>query len=298
MQAPPLTARKEAARRFLTDIWSRGDLEAADALLAPDFVFLLSVPPFRFEGPELFKQLVARNRHAFEGLTYTPDDEHTVAEGDQVVVPWTMRARHVGEWAGYPASHKDVSIRGMTHYRFEGDKIAAAQVQNDALGLVRQIGGLPPVARLPYHLEPLFACTWTVTEEVIGLCPQGLRVNAYVTGGEVSGPRLRGTVRPVDGNWATLLSNGVVHPDYRLTFQTDDGALVGVTATGVGDFGEDAHQKAARGEALERLRPLRLGVHFHTAHPDYLWLNRVLGLGICQYDSQQHAFSLDAYAVH
>ena len=298
MQAPPLTAHKEAARRFLTDVWSRGDLDAADALLAPDFMFLLSVPPYRFEGPELFKQLVTRNRRAFEGLTYTPDDENTVAEGDKVVVPWTMHARHVGEWAGYPASHKDVSIKGMTHYRFVNGKIAVAQVQNDALGLVRQIGGLPLVARLPYHLEPLFACTWAVTEESLGPCPEGVRVNAYVTGGVVDGPRLRGTVRPVDGNWATLYPNGVVSVDYRLSLESHDGALINALSTGVVDLGEDALEKFSRGEALARLRPMRLGMHFHTSHPDYVWLNRLHCLGVAQFDAETHELTCDVYAVH
>lgn len=33
--------------------------------------------------------------------------------------------------------------------------------------------------------------------EVIGPVPEGIRVNFYNTGGEVSGPRIRGKLRPV-----------------------------------------------------------------------------------------------------
>jgi hypothetical protein len=152
---------------------------------------------------------------------------------------------------------------------------------------------------LDYRLEHIFSCTWLITEVAIGPCPQGYRVNAYVTGteGEISGPKVHGKVRPMDSNWATLHPNGVISIDYRLTFETDDGALICATCMGRNDIGEDASEKLSRGEALPRFRPLRWAVHCHTAHPNYLWLNRVHCVGIGQYDSQQHEMTLDVYAV-
>jgi steroid delta-isomerase-like uncharacterized protein len=139
-----LEENKAAARRFLVDIWSQGSDAAAYEILAPNFVFLLGVDPYRVEGPEAFMKIVHRNRAAFQNLTYIPDDENAVAEGNKVVYPWTMTSKHVGMWAGYTPSNKDVSIKGMTHYVFDGDKIVQAQVQNEALSLVRQIGGIAP----------------------------------------------------------------------------------------------------------------------------------------------------------
>ena len=130
--------------RFLEDIWSQGNLALSNEILAPDFVFLLGVPPYKVEGPEAFNQLVVRNRTAFQNLTYVPDREGTVAEGDMVAAPWSMHAKHVGTWAGITASNKDVAIDGITHFRFVDGKIAAARVQNEALSLVRQCGGVAP----------------------------------------------------------------------------------------------------------------------------------------------------------
>jgi steroid delta-isomerase-like uncharacterized protein len=141
--AMSLEENKAVARRFLVDIWSQGSDAAAYDILAPSFVFLLGVDPYRVEGPEAFMKIVHRNRTAFRNLTYIPDDDNVVAEGDKVVYPWTMTSKHIGMWAGYPPSNKDVSIKGMTHYVFADGKIVQAQVQNDALGLVRQIGGIP-----------------------------------------------------------------------------------------------------------------------------------------------------------
>jgi len=46
---------------------------------------------------------------------------------------------------------------------------------------------------IEYRLEHIMSYTATLTEpEVIGPLPEGLRVNFYVTGGEVVGPKVSG----------------------------------------------------------------------------------------------------------
>jgi hypothetical protein len=153
---------------------------------------------------------------------------------------------------------------------------------------------------LDYAIEHLFSYTIGIaTLESVGFCPEGLRTNAYSTGGEVTGPKLRGKVRPVGGNWPVLRHDGVAQIDYRLTLETEDGALIYVTCIGVSDFGEDAYQKVARGEAgqLARYRDHRTGVQCHTSHPAYMWLNRVHCLGIGRFDSQEMTVRYDIYAV-
>lgn len=150
---------------------------------------------------------------------------------------------------------------------------------------------------LDYRLEHIFSFTMKVDDQLIGPCPQGLRANAYILEGEVSGPKIRGKIRPMDGNWANLRPDGVAQIDYRLTFDTEDGAVICMTWTGVSDFGEDAYEKFSRREPLSRYRAHRVGLHCHTAHPNYLWLNRVHCLGIGQFDSQQHEVVYDVYTV-
>ena len=51
--------------------------------------------------------------------------------------------------------------------------------------------------------------------EVIGETPEGIRVNFYVTGGEITGTRLNGKVLPVGGDWLTLRRDGVGILDVR-----------------------------------------------------------------------------------
>jgi hypothetical protein len=153
---------------------------------------------------------------------------------------------------------------------------------------------------LQFELDHIFSFTIGIaTLESVGFCPEGLRTNAYATGGKVDGPRVRGQVRPVGGNWPVLRQDGVALIDYRLTIETEEGALLYVTCTGVSDFGEDAYHMVARGEAgqLTRYRDHRTGVQCHTAHPDYLWLNRVHCIGIGQFDSQDMTVRYDIYVV-
>lgn len=127
---------RTAVTAFLEDIWSRGDMEAVDTLLAEDFEFVLSF--MRTAGRDAFKQLVTRNRTAFEDLTYRPGE--VIVEGDRAVATWTMSGKHVSEWAGIAGTDREVSISGMTLFHFDGEKIADAIVQNDVFGLRQQLG--------------------------------------------------------------------------------------------------------------------------------------------------------------
>ena len=53
-----------------------------------------------------------------------------------------------------------------------------------------------------YSLEHIFSYTATLSPpEVIGPLPEGVRVNFYVTGGEVKGPKVYGKFRPVGADW-------------------------------------------------------------------------------------------------
>ena len=78
-----------------------------------------------------------------------------------------------------------------------------------------------------YRLEHIMSYTVKIAEpEVIGPVPEGLRVNGYILGGEVTGPRVSGKLRPVGGDWLTIRKHGVAILDVRATIETHDGALI------------------------------------------------------------------------
>ena len=150
---------------------------------------------------------------------------------------------------------------------------------------------------IDYGLEHLFSYTVTLEPpEVIGPVPEGIRSNFYVTGGEATGPRVRGKVRAAGGDWATLRTDGVVILDVRATIETGDEALIYVSYTGVGDLGEDGYERFLRGD-LPGSVPVRTAPRFLTAHPGYEWLNRLQCLGVGEVNLESLEVAYDVYAV-
>jgi len=150
---------------------------------------------------------------------------------------------------------------------------------------------------LDYRLEHIFSYLATLKPpEVIGPLAEGIRANFYVTGGHFQGPAMKGTMVAAGGDWLILRTDGVGVLDVRGTFQTDDGALIYTTYGGVLDLGEDGHGKFLRQE-LPPFVDLRIAPRYHTAHPKYLWLNRVQCVGIGRVDLTRMEVQYDVYAM-
>ena len=105
----------------------------------------------------------------------------------------------------------------------------------------------------------------TAATEAIGSTPHGTLSIFPVTGGSFEGERLRGKVLAGGGDWVRATAAGTFELDLRVTLETDDGALIQMTFTGVRD---DAN------------RYFRTLPRFETAVPTYAFLNRLLAVGI------------------
>jgi hypothetical protein len=151
---------------------------------------------------------------------------------------------------------------------------------------------------IEYRLEHIMSYTATLTEpEVIGPLPEGLRVNIYVTGGEVVGPKVSGKIRPGGADWLTIRRDGIGILDVRGTMETTDGALIYVSYIGTIDVGENGYEEFLQGKPPASGAPIRSSPRFHTAHPDYLWLNHLHCLGIGQAFVERSEVAYDVYAV-
>lgn len=150
-----------------------------------------------------------------------------------------------------------------------------------------------------YHLEHIcsYSATLDPNFELIGPTPEGLKINFYVTGGEVTGPKIKGKVRPVGADWYTLRTDGVGVLNVRATIETNDGALIYVTYRGVSDGGEDAYERFLKGEPAEGGAPIHTAPVMTTSHPDYLWVNRIQCVGIGQSFPESNEVRYDVYAI-
>lgn len=132
--------------------------------------------------------------------------------------------------------------------------------------------------------------------EVIGEVPEGIRVNFYLTGGSISGERLNGRLEPAGADWLLLRRDGVGVVDVRATMVSNDGALIYTHYTGVLDAGPDGYAAFLEGR-LPPTMPIRTAPRFHTAHTDYLWLNRLQAFSVGTVDMGAAKVSYDVYGA-
>jgi hypothetical protein len=136
---------------------------------------------------------------------------------------------------------------------------------------------------IDYRLEHIMSYTAKLAPpEVIGPLPEGVRVNFYVTGGEITGPKVFGKIRPAGGDWMTVRRDGIAALDVRVTAETNDGALLYLTYTGIIDRGENGYDDFLKGVPLASGAAIRISPRIQTSHPNYLWLNRLHCIGVGQ----------------
>ena len=133
---------KAVVLRQEEEIFTRGNLDAADEIYAPGYVGHDPSNPEDVRGPEAAKQAAADYRRAFPDLRVTVED--LIAEGDKVVARLRFRGTHLGELEGIAPTGRWVDCTGIVVSRMEGGKIAEDWANFDDLGLMRQLGAIPP----------------------------------------------------------------------------------------------------------------------------------------------------------
>ncbi len=132
---------KALIRRFI-EVGNRGNVTeistTLDELFVPDFV--RHDPAGGIRSREDYKQFLLSLLAALPGQ-FTIED--LIAEGDKVVLRYTYRCTHQGQWRGLPPTGKPVTFTGIFIYRILDGKIVEGWENADALGLVQQLGLIP-----------------------------------------------------------------------------------------------------------------------------------------------------------
>ncbi len=99
----------------------------------------------RYVTDEELKRVIARNEAAFPHYEMVAED--MIAEGDKVMVRATMHGTHKGDLMGIPPTGKQVTMPAIVIYRIADDKIVEHWIQADTLGLLQQLGAIPPTGQ-------------------------------------------------------------------------------------------------------------------------------------------------------
>lgn len=130
------------ARRFI-QVWGVGNLEMVDELAAPDISVSYPLLGDTLHGREAFKQTLLAVNTNFP-ITEVVCEE-VFAQGDKVLLRWSVRATHTGVFLGIPPTGKQVVWTGITVYHIVGGKVVEERGESNTLGVLQQIGGIPPL---------------------------------------------------------------------------------------------------------------------------------------------------------
>jgi steroid delta-isomerase-like uncharacterized protein len=134
-----LEQNKAVVRRY-QDAYNANELDALDGILAPNLVSHSMLPgvPQGLPGAKLVHQ----------GLLVAFPDQHTViddliAEGDKVVMRFTVSGTHKGPLMGIPATGKGYSVPGVSIFRLAEGKIVEHWGVFDQMAVMQQLGLAP-----------------------------------------------------------------------------------------------------------------------------------------------------------
>jgi steroid delta-isomerase-like uncharacterized protein len=131
-------------RRILDQAFNQGDLAVVDKVLAPDHHAHITIGGAP-HGPQGLKLMIAIFRAAFPDLRCIVEDE--IVEDDRFAVRWSIHGTHQGMFLGNPPTGKQVDVPGIIFGRIENGRIIEDWTLTDQLGILQQLGIVPPSGR-------------------------------------------------------------------------------------------------------------------------------------------------------
>lgn len=130
---------KSVARDFNEVCLNGPHLDRLGDFVARDVIVHAGTPGEAAEirGISELADVVRRTHEVLAGYCVTVLD--VVAEGDRVLVRWTVEGTHASEWFGFPATHRPVRFGGMDLYRFDRGLIREWWRNEDHLYLLQQL---------------------------------------------------------------------------------------------------------------------------------------------------------------
>ena len=128
-------------RRFYDEGWNANNLDVYDELVTADFLDHQALPGLE-PGREGFKMLNVMFRSAFPDVWV--DIDQMVGEGNYVATLVHGEGTQTGEFVGIPPSGKHAVWRSVGFFRVEDGLIREHWGIPDLLGLLIQIGVIPP----------------------------------------------------------------------------------------------------------------------------------------------------------
>ena len=132
---------KEVIQAFIEEVVNQQRLDRADDLVKEDFIELDPFPGQQ-QGREGLKAILRMFGSAFPDMHWVVKE--MVTEGEKVVTRFIWTGTHRGTFLGIPATGKSVEVKGVVIDRLENGKMADSRILMDTMGLMQQLGVIPP----------------------------------------------------------------------------------------------------------------------------------------------------------
>ncbi len=137
----------EAMRRFAIErvevLFNRGELDRVEEFVTEDFVNHEAWPG-EDPGYEGFRLRLGRLRSAIPDIHM--EVHEVVAAGDLVAYRATLSGTHRGELLGMPPTGRAFSVQHMHMLRMRDGRVSEHWATRDDLGMLQQLGIIPPPA--------------------------------------------------------------------------------------------------------------------------------------------------------
>jgi steroid delta-isomerase-like uncharacterized protein len=138
-----MAAEATVARRFIEQVLDTGDWSSAAELLTDDVVMHHPSAPEPIRGREAVQAFLGVFRTGMPDLRLRVED--VTADGDRVAARWSAHGTHTGEMFGIPPTGNEIDIHGISFFRFADGRIAEDWVEENTLGVLQQLGVIPPL---------------------------------------------------------------------------------------------------------------------------------------------------------
>lgn len=140
---------KELVRKFMDECWNSGRVTSLEQLVTSQVKTHDPVFPGLAAGVDGLRQHITNSRKGFPDLHFTIED--IIGEGKEVVIHWTAKGTHRGDFLGMPPTNRSATVSGTSIFRIEGGKINECWVDWNLLSLTEQLGVAAKTATVQAH---------------------------------------------------------------------------------------------------------------------------------------------------
>ena len=131
---------KKVMNQFVEFI-NTGNLELGKSIISPEVIFYAPTSSEPMKGFQGYTQVLDMMRGAMPDVHWNV--EEMIAEGDKVMVRYTMTGTQTEPLMGIPATGNPIKVTAMNIYEFKDGKIIREHGLPDMFSLMIQLGVIP-----------------------------------------------------------------------------------------------------------------------------------------------------------